>query len=121
MLYSKMRLGQTVEKDPTMQEILKMLSFDNSHEGWALLKKGFPAGTEGSSFANSPPTSLQSIRAPCCCWMIPETLVCSECGRKMEKFFVYRCCDVYSSILGCCFSGEDQKYLHKTEERKRRI
>lgn len=124
MLYSKMRLGQTVEKDPTMQEILKMLSFDNSHEGWALLSKGSEEITKakGDSFLTClrqynqwevhvqkkgflqalkdhllqihPPHHCNQFELLVAAGMIPETLVCSECGRKMEKFFVYRCCDV---------------------------
>ncbi|KAJ9683328.1 hypothetical protein PVL29_019070 [Vitis rotundifolia] len=124
MLYSKIRLGQTVEKDPTMREILKMLSFNNSHEGWALLSKGSEEITKAKGdlfltclrqynqwevhvrqkgFLQALKDHLLQIHPPHHCnqfellvaaGMIPETLVCSECGRKMEKFFVYRCCDV---------------------------
>ncbi|KAK9117381.1 hypothetical protein Sjap_016328 [Stephania japonica] len=40
MLYSKMQHGKTVENDQIMQEIMTMLSFDGSDQGWALISKG---------------------------------------------------------------------------------
>lgn len=40
MLYSKLQHGKTVENDPVMQEVMTMLSFDGSDQGWALVCRG---------------------------------------------------------------------------------
>ncbi|KAJ4974390.1 hypothetical protein NE237_007564 [Protea cynaroides] len=40
MWHSEMRLGSTIEKDHIMQEIMTMLTFDGSEQGWALISKG---------------------------------------------------------------------------------
>ena len=124
MLYSKISLGRTVQDDPVMQEVLKMLCLDSSHEGWALLSQGSEEVTKakGDSFLTclreynqwkvnvlqkgflqalkdhllqiQPQHHCNQLELLVAAGMIPETLVCSECGRKMEKFIVYRCCDV---------------------------
>ncbi|XP_068647965.1 protein SIEVE ELEMENT OCCLUSION B-like [Aristolochia californica] len=40
MWHSKMQHGRTIENDPIMQEVMTMLSFDGSDEGWALISRG---------------------------------------------------------------------------------
>lgn len=40
MWYSKMQHGRTVENDTIMQEIMTMLSFDGSDQGWAVISRG---------------------------------------------------------------------------------
>ncbi|WOL12795.1 hypothetical protein Cni_G21563 [Canna indica] len=40
MWYSKMQHGRTIENDPIMQEVMTMLSFDGSDEGWAIVSRG---------------------------------------------------------------------------------
>lgn len=124
MLYSKLGLGQTFQNDPTMQEVLKVLSFDSSQEGWVLLGKGSEEiiKAKGDSFLTclreynqwkvnvhqkdflqalkdhllqiQPLHHCNQLELLVAAGMIPEILVCSECGRRMEKFIVYRCCDV---------------------------
>uniref|UniRef100_A0A5B7A0L9 Sieve element occlusion N-terminal domain-containing protein n=1 Tax=Davidia involucrata TaxID=16924 RepID=A0A5B7A0L9_DAVIN len=40
MLFSKIQLGRVDDHDPMMQEIKKLLSYDKSNGGWAVLSKG---------------------------------------------------------------------------------
>lgn len=40
MWHSKVQHGKSVENDPIMQEIMTMLSFDGSDQGWAVISKG---------------------------------------------------------------------------------
>ncbi|KAL3501102.1 hypothetical protein ACH5RR_035551 [Cinchona calisaya] len=40
MWHSKVQHGMTVENDPIMQEIVTMLSFDGSEQGWAVFSRG---------------------------------------------------------------------------------
>ena len=40
MLYSKLQHGATVEDDHIMQEVMTILSFDGSEQGWAIFWKG---------------------------------------------------------------------------------
>ncbi|XP_065875366.1 protein SIEVE ELEMENT OCCLUSION B-like isoform X1 [Euphorbia lathyris] len=40
MWHSKVQHNRTVENDPIMQEIVTMLSFDGSDQGWAVISKG---------------------------------------------------------------------------------
>ncbi|KAI9087650.1 hypothetical protein K1719_030520 [Acacia pycnantha] len=65
MLYSKLQHGKTVESDQIMNEVMTLLSFDVSDQGLIL-----PGSTGG----------------------IPEKVVCAECERAMERYFMYRCC-----------------------------
>ncbi|XP_043726165.1 protein SIEVE ELEMENT OCCLUSION B-like [Telopea speciosissima] len=44
MWYSKMQHGKTIENDRIMQEIVTMLTFDGSEQGWALISKGSGIG-----------------------------------------------------------------------------
>ncbi|XP_050205524.1 protein SIEVE ELEMENT OCCLUSION B-like [Mercurialis annua] len=47
MWHSKVQQNRTVENDPIMQEIVTMLSFDGSDQGWAVISKGSGGGPEG--------------------------------------------------------------------------
>ncbi|XP_021720195.1 protein SIEVE ELEMENT OCCLUSION B-like [Chenopodium quinoa] len=122
MLYSKMQHGKGVESDPIMQEVMTVLSFDGSDQGWATMwfgltdmarSKGdtildclmmFEDWKENASrigFLPALKEHLQALHTPHHCNRlilpgvgggIPERVVCAECGRPMEKYFMYRCC-----------------------------
>lgn len=126
MWHSKLNLGKTLESDPIMQEVMTILSFDQSDEGWAVISRG---GTEknmmmvkakGATFIKCMEENeqwkdkakekgvlaamddyIKEIRTPHYCerFVVPESygtapekVVCVECGRLMNKFFMYRCC-----------------------------
>ncbi|XP_057949399.1 protein SIEVE ELEMENT OCCLUSION B-like [Malania oleifera] len=122
MWHSKTQHGKTVENDPIMQEIMMMLSFDGSEQGWAVISKG-PAEmakakgdtilkgmidfeswkdeVPSKGFVNALNDHLQERRTPHHCnrlilpgttGSVPERVVCAECGRAMERFVMYRCC-----------------------------
>lgn len=122
MLYSKMQHGKTIESDKIMQEVLTILSFDGSDQGWALISRGTAelARAKGDTmmmsltdfesweeqarrigFVQALNERLKSLHTPQHCNRlilpgiaggIPEMVVCAECGRPMEKYFMYRCC-----------------------------
>ncbi|KAJ9708743.1 hypothetical protein PVL29_000655 [Vitis rotundifolia] len=122
MWYSKMQHGKTVENDPIMQEIVSMLSFDGSDQGWVVFSKGSGEMTKAKGenivrclsdydvwknnvlskgFLGALNDYLREIHTPHHCnrlilpgttGSIPERVVCAECGRPMEKFVMYRCC-----------------------------
>ncbi|GMY14995.1 protein SIEVE ELEMENT OCCLUSION B-like [Fagus crenata] len=120
MLYSK--LQKKVENDYIMQEVMTMLSFDGSDQGWAILFRGsnemarakgdlaltslleFNEWKDDASLNGFVPALkdyLQKLHTPLHCNRlilpgingdIPERVVCADCGRPMEKYFMYRCC-----------------------------
>lgn len=121
MWHSKVQLGKRVDNDPIMQEIMKMLSFDGSDLGWAVISRGSEmAKAKGDVILNTlmdydswkerigqrgflPALNdrLQDLQTPHHCnrlilpsttGTIPEQVVCAECGQVMEKFIMYRCC-----------------------------
>ncbi|KAJ4973402.1 hypothetical protein NE237_006576 [Protea cynaroides] len=122
MWYSKMQQGRTIENDHIMQEIMTMLTFDGSEQGWALISKGsttmakakgglilncfqeydvWKESVDLKGFMQAIMDHLQQLHTPQHCnrlilpgtvGRIPEMIVCSECGRPMEKFVMYRCC-----------------------------
>ncbi|XP_047342635.1 protein SIEVE ELEMENT OCCLUSION B-like [Impatiens glandulifera] len=123
MFRSKIQHGKTVENDNVMQEVLKMLSFDGSEQGWALISKGLSkmAKSKGDTlltsleqfdsweekakekgFVPALDDNLAQLHTPQHCNRlilpgitggIPEMVVCAECSRPMEKYFMYRCCN----------------------------
>ncbi|XP_042517136.1 protein SIEVE ELEMENT OCCLUSION B-like isoform X2 [Macadamia integrifolia] len=128
MIHSKMQLGENIENDPIIKEIMTILIFDSSSEkGWALISKGseIMAKAKGDMFLNcfkeydkwkgnvdvkgfiyAINDHLKQLRTPHHCnrlilpgmeGMIPEMLVCTECGRPMEKYVstsvMYSCCN----------------------------
>ncbi|KAJ0113608.1 hypothetical protein Patl1_02885 [Pistacia atlantica] len=123
MWHSKNQLRRTVENDHIMSEIMTMLSYDGSEGGWAVFGKGSSEmiRAKGSTFLtclqehnawkNEVPRKgflpamndyLKQLYSPHHCsrlvlpgtaGMIPEKVVCSECGRIMERYIMYQCCD----------------------------
>ncbi|CAL1391622.1 unnamed protein product [Linum trigynum] len=124
MWHSKNQLHKTVDNDPIMQEIMTLLSYDGSDDGWAILSRGSGGDlvrakgstfltclTEFSSwekqvketgFLPALKQHLMELHSPHHCNRLvlpgaaanaPERVVCSECGRAMEKFIMYQCCD----------------------------
>ncbi|KAL2932638.1 Protein SIEVE ELEMENT OCCLUSION B [Bienertia sinuspersici] len=122
MLYSKMQHGKTVESDLIMQEVMTVLSFDGSDQGWATMWFSLTEMTRAKGdtileslglfqeweedalnkgFVPALRDHLQQLRTPHHCNRlilpgveggIPESVVCAECGKQMEKYFMYRCC-----------------------------
>ncbi|XP_060204524.1 protein SIEVE ELEMENT OCCLUSION B-like [Lycium barbarum] len=123
MFYSKMQLGKTIQEDKIMQEVSTMLSFDGSDQGWALISRGsfemaraksnvitqtlneYPDWEEDAREKGFVPALIDyfmKLHTPQHCNRlilpgldgdIPEMIVCAECGRPMERFFMYRCCN----------------------------
>lgn len=122
MLYSKMQHGKNVETDIIMQEVMTVLSFDGSDQGWATMWFGstemarakgdmilqclqmFHEWDENARMKGFVPAlrdHLQQLHTPHHCNRlilpgveggIPERVMCAECGKAMEKYFMYRCC-----------------------------
>ncbi|GMH01541.1 hypothetical protein Nepgr_003380 [Nepenthes gracilis] len=122
MWHSKAQHGKSAENDAITQEIVTMLSFDGSDQGWAVISRGSAeiAKAKGDTilsclnefgkwkeevgligFVQALNDHLQKLRTPHHCnrlilpgstGNIPERVVCAECGRPMEKFLMYRCC-----------------------------
>ncbi|KAI4336247.1 hypothetical protein L6164_014795 [Bauhinia variegata] len=121
MLYSKLQLNKTVENDEIMSEVMTVLTFDGSDKGWAIFCKGADMakanGTTALKGLNEfenwkinaeidgfvpafreylepihPPRHCNRLILPGSTGGIPERVVCAECGRQMEKYFMYRCC-----------------------------
>lgn len=122
MLYSKIQHGKNYENDPIMKEVMTMMSFDGSDQGWALICKGshemaranadlaftsltqyenWETDAQENGFVPALKRYLADLHTPQHCNRlilpgisggIPEVVVCSECGRTMEKFFMFRCC-----------------------------
>ncbi|KAJ4961251.1 hypothetical protein NE237_021161 [Protea cynaroides] len=122
MWYSKMQHGKTIENDHIMQEIMSMLVFDGSEQGWALISKGsgnmakakgdiililfeqyekWREFVDDRGFVGAANDHLEALRSPHHCsrlilpgsvGRIPDPIVCAECGRIMDKFLMYRCC-----------------------------
>lgn len=122
MLYSKTQHGKTIENDSIFAGVLTMLSFDGSDQGWSVICHGptemakakgdmiLKCFTEYSDWSDNVQQNgfmpalnehLQKLHTPEHCNRlilpgingdIPEKVVCAECGRPMEKYFMYRCC-----------------------------
>jgi len=122
MWHSKVQHKRTVENDTIMQEIVTMLSFDGSDQGWAVISRGpgdmakakgetilksfvdfetWRDGAQEKGFLPALIDYLRELHTPLHCnrlilpgatGSIPEKVVCAECGRPMEKFIMYRCC-----------------------------
>lgn len=122
MWHSKVRQGSTVENDPIMSEVVRMLSFDSSDQGWAVISRmsdemakangdiilksleGYAEWKEHAvekGFIAALSDYICGLRTVHHCsrlilrgaaGSIPDRIVCAECGRQMEKLFMYRCC-----------------------------
>ncbi|MFS8020505.1 putative sieve element occlusion [Helianthus anomalus] len=55
-------------------------------------EKGFLPALNGQLAANKPPHHCNRLILPGTTGSVPDTVVCADCGRSMEKFFLYRCC-----------------------------
>ncbi|RWR97002.1 protein SIEVE ELEMENT OCCLUSION B [Cinnamomum micranthum f. kanehirae] len=122
MWYSKVQLGRTIENDAIMQEVMTMLTFDSSDEGWALISKGstemvkdhgkkmvdclssfdnwkenvehdgFIAALAGALVPYHTDEHCTRLILPGTTGVIQEKVICAECRRPMEKYILYRCC-----------------------------
>lgn len=123
MWNSKRHIGMTVENDRIMQEIMDVLTFDSSDQGWAVFSRGNYEITkangekllpvmenyqswgylvdEPNKFVNvldeqlrgyHPEHHCNRLILPGHAGYIPERVVCSECGKTMDKYVMYRCC-----------------------------
>lgn len=123
MWHSKLQQSKTVENDQIMLQIMRILSFDSSDLGWAIISQGTVRMTQGKgdSFLKcldeldewkgdvndkgvlpAMDDYIQGIQQPHHCnrlilpgvdGTIPDKIVCAECGQPMEKFYMYRCCN----------------------------
>lgn len=123
MWYSKMHHGRTIDNDAIMQEVLTLLSFDGSDEGWAVVSHGstdmvrangkilmeclsqfdsWKMNIEHDGFIQALINALSPLHThehctrlilPGTTGIIQENVVCAECRRPMEKFILYRCCN----------------------------
>ncbi|KAM0940821.1 putative sieve element occlusion [Dioscorea sansibarensis] len=122
MWHSKMQHGRTVEDDPIMQEVMQILSFDGSEEGWAVISRGsveilkshgkklldclmeydtWKGTVELEGFIPALGRALLPYQTHehCTRLILPgetgkigEKIVCAECKKPMEKYVLYRCC-----------------------------
>ncbi|KAJ7945780.1 protein SIEVE ELEMENT OCCLUSION B-like [Quillaja saponaria] len=122
MLYSKLKHGKSVENDHILNEVMGLLSFDGSDQSWAIFCRGpneiiktkgvtalntliefekWKADIQQVGFVGAFGGYYKSIQSPHHCTRlilpgstggIPERVVCAECGRQMEKYFMYSCC-----------------------------
>ncbi|KAK6160296.1 hypothetical protein DH2020_003677 [Rehmannia glutinosa] len=123
MWNSKKHIGMTVENDRIMQEIMDVLTFDSSEQGWAVFSRGNYEMTKGKGDVvlhvlenyntwaynvdhpdkfvavldeeirrSHPEHHCNRLILPGQAGYIPERVVCSECGKTMEKYVMYRCC-----------------------------
>ncbi|PWA59958.1 sieve element occlusion [Artemisia annua] len=122
MLYLKLQHKKSYKTDPIMKEVMTMMSFDGSNQGWAFICDG--SSEMARANADLASQSFEEYRnwdvkkkqigfvpalreyltklhksehcnrliLPWNSGGIPEVVECSECGRKMEKFFMFRCC-----------------------------
>lgn len=121
--HSKLQQNKTMENDQIMLEIMRILSYDSSDQGWAVISVGTAKMTQGKGdtclkclndfdqwkdmtkdkgVLPAMDEYMQELQTPHHCnrlilpginGRIPEKVVCAECGRPMEKFFMYRCCN----------------------------
>ncbi|XP_007044877.2 PREDICTED: protein SIEVE ELEMENT OCCLUSION B [Theobroma cacao] len=124
MWHSRVQHGVTVENDHILPEIMTMLSFDGSEQGWAVISRGsdelarakaeivlksldqypvWEALAAEKGFIPALNDHIRGLRTEHHCnrlilpgtagiRSIHERVVCFDCGKQMEKFFMYRCC-----------------------------
>ncbi|KAE9467484.1 hypothetical protein C3L33_00611, partial [Rhododendron williamsianum] len=122
MWYSRTQHGKTAENDRILQEVSAMLSFDGSEQGWAVISNGstemvrangdtilkifreiksLEKDIKQNGFMRVLNENVEKSRQLHHCnklllwWTstgIPEKLLCADCTRPMEKYFMYRCC-----------------------------
>ena len=122
MRCSKARSGRTIESDAVLKEVMVLLSYDGSDQGWASLwhgasemarangqlalltlrefdqwqaeavQEGLIPAFEQELVKRHTPQHCTRLILPGIGEDIPRKVVCTECGREMEKFFMFRCC-----------------------------
>ncbi|XVF49735.1 hypothetical protein PTKIN_Ptkin04bG0037300 [Pterospermum kingtungense] len=123
MLFSKSQHGKsTTETDVIKQEVMTILGYDGSENGWAAFffgstemvrakgdkvlnsmqsRKEWENEARESGFIPALRKHLEGITDEHHCTRlilpgnsggISERVVCAECGRPMEMYFMYRCC-----------------------------
>lgn len=122
MRCSKAKHHKTVDNDAILREVMTLLSYDGSDQGWVMVWRGsaetvrgngqlalttlddfgawkIPAAENGfvPEFSNQlirrhQPQHCTRLIIPGFGPDIPDKVVCTECGREMEKFFMFRCC-----------------------------
>ncbi|GER55995.1 sieve element occlusion b [Striga asiatica] len=123
MWNSKKQIGMTIDNDLIMQEIMDILAYDSSEQGWAVFSRGNYEITKANGEKVMPvldgyadwgykvdhpdkfvPVLDEQLRdfhpehhcnrliLPGQAGYIPERVVCSECGKLMDKYVMYRCC-----------------------------
>lgn len=124
MWNSKKQVGTTVESDHVMQQIMDLLTFDSSDQGWAVFSRGnheitkgkgdvvlpvmeayptwgYKVGDQPDRFVavvdeeirgTHPEHHCNRLILPGHAGYVPDHVVCSECGRTMDKYVMYRCC-----------------------------
>ncbi|MBA0552426.1 hypothetical protein Golob_023236 [Gossypium lobatum] len=122
MLYSKTQHGKTNDPDIIKQEVMTILGYDGSEHGWAIFFLGttemvrangervlssmqsFEAWEEMARQMGFIPALRKHLEGitddhHCTRLILPgisggiaERVVCAECGRPMEMYFMYRCC-----------------------------
>lgn len=130
MMYSKLHHGakiatETEKGDHILSEVMNVLAFGGSEEGWALFSQGSGVGV--GQMARAKGVAMKEALIEYGTWAdearergfvvalhdylaghhtaehcnrlilpgvddIPEMVVCTECTRPMEKYFMYRCC-----------------------------
>lgn len=73
------------------ESVLKGLTNYNDWQGDAQ-ERGFLPALNDHLEANQPPHHCNRLILPGTTGSVPERVVCAECGRSMERFFLYRCC-----------------------------
>lgn len=122
---TKTATGEAVAGDPVLGEVLTLLTFGGSEQGWALFSQGAGSGPGQMARAKddvmlkglveferwaefaTPNRFVPALNdylaglhtAEHCNRLIlpgvddiPEMVVCTECHRTMEKYYMYRCC-----------------------------
>ncbi|PPS13114.1 hypothetical protein GOBAR_AA07540 [Gossypium barbadense] len=122
MLYSKTQHGKIIENDVIKQEVMTMLGYDSSKNGWAVFYTGTGEMVKANGekvlstmesfdeweklakqmgFIPALRKKLEGVIQHHHCTRlilpgnggrIPERVQCAECGRPMELNFLYSCC-----------------------------
>ncbi|KAL2515490.1 Protein SIEVE ELEMENT OCCLUSION B [Forsythia ovata] len=123
MMHSKIQRGRTIKDDHILQEVLTLLTYGSSDKwalicrgsstqiararGDMLLtsledfsswegeakQKGFVPALIDYLQGRHTPEHCNRLILPAIDGDIPEMVVCTECHRPMEKFYMYSCCD----------------------------
>ena len=123
MWHSKSQHGRTVENDHIMREVMRILTYDSGDAGWAVISQGTGRMAQGTGDAflrclneheqwketakdigilPAMADYIQGLQTPHHCNRLilpgssggdPDRVVCAECGKTMEKFYMYRCCN----------------------------